>query len=447
MMKASVHSNGGTPPGKQNWLAPFLTLWSGQALSLLGSQMVQFALVWWLTQKTGSATVLTTATLAAMLPQVFIGPLAGAVVDRFPRRWVMTLADGFSALAVAVLALLFWTGRVEVWHLYALMFLRSAAQGFHWPAMQASTSLMVPEQHLARIQGLNQVLLGTTNIMAAPLGALLIAVLPMQSVLAIDIVTALLAIAPLAYIAVPQPARAPQAAGGVIRGLFADLSGGLRYVWAWPGLMMILALATLINLLLTPSGALQPILVTRHFAGDAAQLAILESAWGVGAVAGGALLGIWGGFRRRIVTSTSGIIGLGLAIMGVGFVPSSAFWLAVGLTFVIGVMNPIVNGPLMAVVQAVVAPEMQGRVFTLMVSFATAMSPLGLLLAGPIADRLGVQTWYAAGGIITTLLGVVGFLLPPIMNIESDRAPALAADQDGSQAAVLGPQGVETCGD
>jgi MFS family permease len=147
-------------------------------------------------------------------------------------------------------------------------------------------------------------------------------------------------------------------------------------------------LKPLINLLLTPSGALQPILVTRYFNGGAAQLAMLESALGVGAVAGGVLLGVWGGFKRRIVTSMGGIIFLGLGVLAVGLVPGSMFWLAVGLMFFVGVINPIVNGPLFAVVQAIVAPEIQGRVFTLITSFASAMSPPGLLFAAPIADRL-----------------------------------------------------------
>jgi len=437
------------PESKKNlasrrWMAPFFTLWSGQALSLLGSQMVQFALVWWLTQKTGSATVLTTATLVAMLPQVFIGPIAGVFVDRFSRRGVMALADSFSAMAVAVLALLFWTGRVEVWHIYTLMFFRSAAQGFHWPAMQASTSLMVPDQHLSRIQGLTQVLFGLMNIMSAPHGALLITALPMQGVLAIDILTAILAVIPLFFIRIPQPLQAPQAAtGGFASTMFSDLHAGLRYVWAWPGLMMILVMATLINLLLTPSAALQPILLTRHFDGQAAQLAVLESAWGVGAVAGGLLLSVWGGFKRRIVTSTSGIILLGLGVLGVGLAPSSMFYMAVVMTFVIGLTNPIVNGPLFAVIQAVVAPEMQGRVFTLITSFATAMSPLGLLIAGPIADRLGVQTWYIAGGIITAMLGVAAFMVPAIMNIERDRSPVSSS----TLPTVLIPEPVEVCGD
>lgn len=408
-------------PTTKDWKAPFFTLWSGQAVSLLGSQLVQFALVWWLTQTTGSATVLAVATLVALLPQIFIGPLAGVLVDRWSRRRVMIIADSIIALVTLGMAVLFWLGVAQVWHVYLLLFIRSVLGGFHWPAMQASTSLMVPKQHLSRVQGLNQMLNGAMNIFAAPLGALLLGVLPMQSVLSIDVVTALIAVLPLLFIAVPQPGRDPaEAVAQMQPSMRQELREGFRYVWAWPGLMLIMVMATLINLVLTPTGSLQPILVTRYFGGQAMHLAWIESAWGIGMLAGGLTLGAWGGFHKRVVTSLVGLVAMGLSILLVGFVPPTAFWLAVGLMLVAGFMNPIVNGPLLAVIQAVVAPEMQGRVFTLIMSFAAAMSPLGLILAGPFADRYGVQAWFIVGGAITILLGAAAGFVPAIMRIEED---------------------------
>jgi DHA3 family macrolide efflux protein-like MFS transporter len=427
----------------RKWLAPFFTLWGGQAVSLLGSQLVQFSLVWWLTQTTGSATVLALATLVAMLPQIVLGPIAGALVDRWSRRLVMMVADSLSALAVLVLAFLFWTGQVQVWHVYLLMFLRSVAGAFHWPAMQASTSLMVPREHLSRIQGLNQMLNGLMNIGAAPLGALLLGLLPMQAILSIDVITALIAVLPLFFIAVPQPTKQPSAANEAQENtsLVQDLKAGFRYVYSWPGLLIISLMATVINLLLTPSSSLQPILVTRYFSGGAIHLAWMESAWGVGVVVGGLTLGAWGGFRRRIVTSMLGLILLGATIGAVGLVPPQAFWLAVLLIFLCGFSNPIVNGPLFAVVQAVVAPNMQGRVFTLIASLAAAMSPLGLIVAGPLADRLGVQVWYLIGGLLTILIGLAAFFIPSVMNIESHRQPAetLSTPAEDQKTALAAP--------
>ena len=156
------------------WQGPFFTIWSLQAVSLLGSSLVGFALVWWLTESTGSATVLATATLVEMLPRIGLAPFAGALVDRWNRRSVMMAADGVIALATAAVALLFSLGIVQIWHIYLLMFVRSAAGGFHWAAMQASTSLLVPEEQLSRIGGMNQTLMGVANILTPPLGALLL---------------------------------------------------------------------------------------------------------------------------------------------------------------------------------------------------------------------------------------------------------------------------------
>ena len=191
----------------ENWAPRFFTIWGGQAFSLFGSALVQFALIWWLTQETGSATVLATATLFGLLPQIVLGPFSGPLIDRWSRRLVMIFSDAGIAIATGVLAYLFWAGLVETWHVYAVLFIRSAGGAFHWPAMQASTTLMVPEKHLSRVAGMNQTLQGLVSIIAPPTGAVLIGWLPTQGVLMIDVVTAIIAILPLLFLPVPQPVR------------------------------------------------------------------------------------------------------------------------------------------------------------------------------------------------------------------------------------------------
>jgi hypothetical protein len=189
------------------WKAPFFTIWGGQAISIVGSQLVQFALIWYLTVETGSATVLATAAIVGMLPQVILGPFVGTLVDRWNRRRIMLLADSTITLFTFLLTLQFALNDVAIWHIYVVMFVRSLAGSFHGNAMSASTSLMVPVEHLTRIQGLNQMLNGGLNVVSAPLGALLLGILPIQGVLLIDVGTALLAILPLCFIQVPQPER------------------------------------------------------------------------------------------------------------------------------------------------------------------------------------------------------------------------------------------------
>jgi MFS transporter, DHA3 family, macrolide efflux protein len=173
-----------------------------------------------------------------------------------------------------------------------------------------------------------------------------------------------------------------------------------------------------------------PILVTKHFGGGALQLGWLESGWGIGVVVGGLVLSAWGGFRRRVVTSLSGIAGAGIGMLIVGFSPAGALAMAVAGMFLSGFMNPIINGPFFALLQSNVEADMQGRVLGLVQSAAAAMMPLSLLVAGPIADALGVRVWYLLGGAATLLIGIVSFFVPAIMHIEDNGHARATGDSD-----------------
>jgi len=421
------------------WKIPFFTIWTGQAFSLVGSMLVQFALVWWLTEYTGSATVLATASLVGLLPGIFVGPFAGVLVDRWNRRVVMIVADAIIALATIGLAYLFAAGAVRVWHVYAIMFIRAVAGGFHWPAMEASTSLMVPENHLSRVAGLNQALHGAMNVVSPPLGAFLLSLLPLQAVLMIDVGTAALAVVPLFFTYIPQPRPRPASAEAQEGkpSLWRDLRQGLRYVWGWPGLFAVLVMGAVGNFLFNPAFSLLPLLVTDHFGGQAFHLGWLEATTGIGILLGGLILGAWGGFRRRILTSLMGFVGIGVGILGLGLAPASTFWLALGATFLVGMAIAMTDGPFAAVIQAQVAPDMQGRVFTLMHSLLKAMSPLSLAIAGPVADWLGVRIWYVVGGVACVLMGLGAFFVPAIVYLEDNHNARPACDVETTEAAFV----------
>jgi DHA3 family macrolide efflux protein-like MFS transporter len=420
-------------------MRPFFAIWIGQVFSLLGSELVQFALIWWLTTTTGSATTLALAAMMAVLPRVLVSPMAGALVDRWNRRKVMMSADGLSALAVVVLAVLFASDAVQVWHVYAVMFVRSACAAFHWPAMQASTTLMVAEEHLARVAGLNQALQGLGAIIAPPLGALLLAALPMQGILAIDVVTAMLAIAPLFFVRVPQPERATATEQASRLSMVADLREALRYLRGLPGMLMVIAIAMLVNLLIFPGLSLQPLLVTKHFGGDLLHLATLQSAFGIGMVTGGVTLSVWGGFKRRALTGLLALALNGFGFTVVGLAPANAFPLAVGAMFFAWFMNPIANGALFAVLQSLVPAEMQGRVFTLLQSAAGAMVPLGLVIAGPLSDILGVRFWFLVAGVTMAVMGVGALFVPAITQLD-DRASSKSTYTASISGSVVVPE-------
>lgn len=404
----------------KTWKSRFFTIWGGQALSIFGSQLVQFALIWYLTVQTGSATVLATASLVGMLPSVILGPFVGTLVDRWDRRWIMLLADSIITMATIVLAVLFAMDAAAIWHIYVVMFIRSLASSFQGNAMSASTSLMVPVEHLTRIQGINQMLNGGLNIVSAPLGALLLGVLPLQGILAIDVVSALFAILPLFFTQIPQPERIergnlqPETQATV----WQDFKAGFRYMLGWRGLLIIGLMTVGINFTIIPAFSLLPLMVKDYFGGGAIQLSWVEVAIGIGVFIGGALLGVWGGFKRKILTSMLGLMGMGAGTLTLALAPSSAMYLAVGGALIVGLMEPITMGPFFAVIQSTIEPGMQARIFSLLSSVGTAMVPIGLMIAGPVADWVGIQAWFFLGGSLCVLMGVAGLLIPAVMHIE-----------------------------
>lgn len=266
---------------------------------------------------------------------------------------------------------------------------------------------------------------------------LLLEALPVQSVLAVDLVTAALAVGTLLLIRLPQPERHP---GAGVRGVWSDLVAGLHYVRGWTGLLILLVMGMLINFLLIPSSALLPLLVRRHFGGGALEFGWMESLFGVGVVVGGLFLSLWGGFKRKIVTAQTGLIGVGLAHIVLGLAPGSRFDLALGAVFAAGFMISI-NGTILAVLQTAVTPEMQGRVFTLVGSTAAAMSPLSLAVAGPLTEQFGVQFWYVFAGITGTGMGLIALMIPAVLAMEQGPAGSTSPLAETPLSADTGPTG------
>ena len=394
----------------------FLVIFSGQAFSLFGSRLVQFALVWWITETTGKASTLALASIVAMLPQVLVGPFAGALVDRWNRKKVMMISDSSIALVVVGLAFLYSSGSVKLWHVYLAMFIRSLGGAFQWPAMQATTSLMVDKDNLSRVAGMNQSLQGLASIAAPPLAAFLFEVIPISSILLIDVATAVVAVGPLFLIGVPQPARDDLVKG--FAPVISDMKEGFKFVWNWKGLRMITGMSMLINFLMSPAFSLLPLVITNHYNGGAIELGLLQSMNGIGMISGGLLLGFWGGFKKKVVTAMSAVVASGLFILAFSVMPPNLFTIASGCVLIFAMTNSIANGTFFATMQSVIPPEMQGRVFTILMSLGGAMTPIGLSFAGPVSDALGIFIWFQIGGVAFLLMGTSAFFIPSIMNME-----------------------------
>ncbi|MEN9933567.1 MAG: hypothetical protein RLZZ387_146 [Chloroflexota bacterium] len=404
------------------WRLRFWSIWLGQALSLIGSALTQFVLIWWITLETASASALAVAGVVALLPQALLGPLGGILADRFSRRLIMIVADTISAACMLVLIWLFQSEQIQLWHLYTMMFIRSSMQAFQAPAATASTAMLVPPEWLGRVAGLNQVLQGVMTIAAAPLGALLLAFLPFQGALLVDVATALLGVVPLLIFAIPQPRRTDTHTSG----LLDDFVAGARVVAHNRGLLLLYALVSLVVLTIMPTFTLTPLLVKEHFGGGVNEVAFMEGLAGIGIIAGGILVAAVPLFKRRIVTVlvsfavSCAAVALTALTPGSMLVVAALWWALSGVTFSTG------NAPMIALIQAQVPNHLQGRVLSLLSTVMGLAGPIGLALAGPLGELIGVRGVFIAGGLASAAICLLGLASRSLMRIEE--APLDGAD-------------------
>ncbi|MEE4194103.1 MAG: MFS transporter [Anaerolineae bacterium] len=413
-----------TPEIKSKWRSIFYPIWLGQAASLIGSRLVGFALIWFLTQKTGSAIILSTLSLVGLLPELILAPFTGALVDRWNRKAIIIIADASIAAVTAVIALLFTLGVEQIWHIYVLMFIRAVCGAFHYPAMSASIAAIVPAENATKVQGLISLQNSILGIIAAPLGALALEFLSLSNVLMIDVATAIIAIIPLVLIALPQPkvVTTKEQKANPMRTMMKDVKDGFQYLLNWKGAFHTLILATLVNMLLSPAFSLMPLLINNEFQGTAAKLATVQTSIGIGMLASSFILSISGGFQKKILTSACGLLMMALGVIAIAVAPVSNFWILVAGAGLYGFSNPATNAPLSAIMMKVIDENMQGRVWALAGMMSSAASPIGLAIAGPVSQYLGVQTWFLFGGIFCLVSSLFLRFNKHIWNLEESKS-------------------------
>lgn len=414
----------GDDPGPR-WRVRFWAIFGGQASSLIGSAMTQFVLLWWITDTTGSVSALATAGLAALLPQALLGPLGGIWADRYSRRFIMITADMINALCMLVLIALFASDRVELWHIYTMMFVRSAMQAFQQPAAAASTAMLVPQSFLPRAAGLNQTLYGIMTVAAAPLGALAISIMPTGTALSIDVVTAVIGVLPLIVYPIPQRRLLPHQR----RGLWQEFTEGVLTVWRNPALRRLYALMGAVILVIMPSFTLMPLLVKEHFGGGPQHVAIIESLGGVGMIVGGVAVAAIAP-KRRIVWVLAGFALSCFTLAFAALAPGDMFWLAVFWWTVSSIVFIMGQAPFTTILQTTVPNELQGRVLSLLGTIMGLAAPVGLAIATPLGDAIGVRWLFVSVGIAGGLVSLLGFLSPVVLSI--DRSAAFSEQTDTS---------------
>jgi DHA3 family macrolide efflux protein-like MFS transporter len=403
-------------PGPR-WQLRYFSIFGGQSLSLVGSALTQFVLMWWITSMTGSVAALAMAGVAALLPQALLAPLGGTLADRYSRRLLMIVTDLISALCMMVLIWLFASGGIALWHIYLAMFMRSAAQAFQMPAASASVAMLVPPDFLQRASGLSQMLMGVVTIAAAPLGALAMSLMPIGWALGIDVFTAIFGIVPLLIFAVPQHAMPHDER----RGLWHEFKDGVALVWSDVGLRNLYGLLAVVVLLLMPLHTLVPLLIMTHFGGGAPKVAMLEGVAGIGMILGGVAASLFVP-RRAMRRALGALITANLALMLTGLVPGHIFWLGMIFWAVGSVALVVGNSPMVAILQAVVPNHLQGRVFSLLSMVMGVGAPIGLAIATPVGEAIGVRWLFVVAGLLGALICIAGLFSRPLMRLD-DRLP------------------------
>ncbi|OUM98968.1 MAG: MFS transporter [Firmicutes bacterium ZCTH02-B6] len=372
---------------------------STQAISVFGSALVQMAMTWHITLSTQSGAMMAISVLAGFLPLFLVSPFAGVWADRYNRRLLIAVADGLIALCTLVLAILFHLGYGSVWLLFVAMAVRALGGGTQAPAVNALLPQFVPQEQLARVNAINSTIHSTVNLLAPMVSAFLLTVASLEAIFMVDVVTAAIAIAILLiYLRVPPHERAGATAG---TGYFTDLWEGLAYVRRSAFLKAFFLFIFIVHLLNGPVAFLTPLQVARTYGEEVWRLSTIEMGFSVGMVVGGVLMASWGGFRNRVHTLALANFVFGLAGIVLGVAP--AFVLYVATMALAGFVIPLYTTAMTVLLQERVEDAFRGRIFGVNTMISSALMPLSMLVYGPVADVVSVETLLLVTGTLIAL--------------------------------------------
>ncbi len=418
----------------------FLLIWFGQLISLLGSSLTSFGLGVWVYERTGSATEFALIAVAAVLPGIVISPIAGTLVDRYDRRIVMIVSDLCAGLSTVAVALLLFSGNLQIWHIYITSMISSAASAFQSPAYAASITQLVPRQHFGRAAGLVTAAQGASMILAPALAAALLGIIGLPGIIGIDFLTFLFAVSTLAFVRFPAYKRTTRADAGRTS-IWEEARYGWRYLSARRGLLALMLFFAFLNFTLALVDQLMTPMVLSFTTPEG--LGLIVSAGGIGMLVGSIVMGGWGGPRRRMVAVYGFGVLQGLTMVLIGWRASVALIALAHFAVLVG--SPIVNGSLQVLLQRKVPADVQGRVFSAARMLSWASIPLAYVLSGPLADRVfqpimaptgllagsigqvigvgdgrGIALMYIVFGLVTLIGSAAAYFYAPMRRVEHD---------------------------
>jgi MFS transporter, DHA3 family, macrolide efflux protein len=431
----------------------FTIVWFGQLVSMLGTGMTNFALSFWIFEKTGQATALTIAIFCFVAPSILLSPLAGALVDRWNRKMVIILTDLAAGIVTIVwLLILVTSGDLELWQIYLGNIITGAFNALQFPAFSAAVTLMIPKKQYGRAAGMMDFAGAASNILAPLLAGALLGSIGLAGIMFIDVVTFIFAISAILLIHIPQPALEPVPDGSKPPSLWQDSIFGFRYIKQRPSLLGLQFVFTAINFIGAFGLVLMIPMILARTGNDAVALATTQAVAAFGGVAGGLIMSTWGGPKRRIKGVLFGMTLEGLLgplVMGVA--RNVVGWAIGG--FFANLFLPIINGSNQAIWQSKVPPALQGRVFATRRMIAQISFPVAVLLAGPLADNIfepamssggwaettfgwlvgtgpgaGIGLMMVLSGLAAAVIGLGGYMIPAIRNVE-DILPDFDAEQ------------------
>jgi len=389
---------------KENWLQNVILYLSSQTISLFGSSLVQYAMMWYITLTTESGLMMTFYIICGFLPTFILSPIAGVWADRYNRKMLIIFADALIAVATFILAVVFLMGYEAIWLFFVMAAIRAFGSGIQMPAVGAILPQMVPTDKLTKVNGVNGTVQAIIMFISPMVSAALLEFSSIEIIFFIDVITAAIAIITLLFflkIGVHEKASENQTTG-----YFEDFKQGIRYVNQHAFLKRFFLFFAVFFVLMAPAAFLTPLQVARSFGDDVWRLTAIEIAFSVGMMVGGGVIASWGGFPNRVRTMAASSVLMGVCTLALGIVPN--FWIYIGFMALFGVAMPIFNTPATVLLQEKVEENYLGRVFGIMGMISTSMMPLGMLVFGPIADFIPIE-WILIGTGIFII--VIAFIL------------------------------------
>ncbi len=401
-------------PLPAGWLAAIVAIWAGQAASMVTSYAAGYAMVWYITETTGSALMLAAMTICAMLPIGLVSPFGGVLADRVNRKVIMIVADMSIGVVSLVCGFIILAGDVSFALIAVIAVLRAVGQAFHGPAMMAAMPLLVPERHLLRVNTLDQALASVAGIGAPAFGIFLYTTLGFSSVMFLDFAGACLAVAGLALAKVPTIRDREAAHESVL----TNLRDGVRAVGASRGLALLMGAVTVGMFIFGPLSAVFPLMTYQHFGGDGYAASLTEAAFGVGMLVGSGMLMAMSKTDRlaRLIAIAAAVVGASTAACGV--LAPDMFWAFVALVVVMAMACAWFNGPMMTLIQRTVPEEKLGRAIGLFTAATGIATPVGVAVGGALAEAMGVAPFFVVDGLACLALGIAVFFPKSIRKLD-----------------------------